>query len=368
MALDIGTRLGPYEIGELAGRGGMGEVYRARDTRLKRTVAIKILPDAFAQDIDRIRRFQQEAETLAALTHPNIAAIHALEEANAIRFLVLEFVEGDTLADRLKQGALFPREATRLALQICGALSAAHDRGIVHRDLKPANIKIAPDGQVKLLDFGLARMFGDGSPTALGDLSHSPTITAASAGHVIAGTAAYMSPQQARGRPIDKRADMWALGCVLYEMLTGKPLFDGETVTDILAAIVTQEPNLDALPADTPPSMRWVIEHCLRKDPNVRLRDAADAASMLGAPVASAHAAAGRPRRSWYVALAGITAAGLIAAAAAPYLKPALPAPAPIAFEIAASDAPIIQMMAISPDGRRIAYVAGAGQTAAGNR
>ena len=188
----VGTSLGNYEIGEMVGRGGMGEGYRARDSKLKRTVAIKILPGEFAQDPDRVQRFQQEAEALAALNHPNIAAIHALEEANGQRFLVLEFVEGETLAERLQRGAIPPGEVVPLALQICGALAAAHDRGIVHRDLKPANIKIAPDGQVKLLDFGLARIFSHDATSP--DLSHSPTMTASGAGGLIAGTAAYMAP------------------------------------------------------------------------------------------------------------------------------------------------------------------------------
>jgi serine/threonine protein kinase len=306
VAFDIGTRLGFYEIGELAGRGGMGEVYRARDSRLKRTVAIKILPAPFAADSDRVRRFEQEAETLAALSHPNIAAIHAIEEAGGTRFLVLEFVEGETLAQRLARGPLDAREATAIALQICSALAAAHDRGIVHRDLKPANIKIAPGGQVKLLDFGLARMFA--AEASAGDLSQSPTVTAASGGREIAGTAAYMAPEQARGKPVDKRADMWALGCVLYETLTARPLFHGETVTDILAAIVTQEPRLEALPAATPAPLRWVIERCLQKDPNARLRDAADAAALAGSGLTAAGDARARTRR-WLPAAAAAAAA-----------------------------------------------------------
>jgi len=359
VAFDIGTRLGSYEIGELAGRGGMGEVYRARDSRLKRTVAIKILPAAFAADSDRVRRFEQEAETLAALTHPNIAAIHAIEEAGGTRFLVLEFVEGETLAERLARGPADAREATAIALQICSALAAAHDRGIVHRDLKPANIKIAPAGHVKLLDFGLARMLAPEAST--GDLSQSPTVTAASAGHVIAGTAAYMAPEQARGKPVDKRADMWALGCVLYEMLTARPLFTGETVTDILAAVVTQEPRLEALPAATPAPLRWVIGRCLQKDPNARLRDAADAAALVASGWTVGEDARPRTRR-WLPAAAAALAA--LATAALAWLWPSKPHATDmpmVRFDVAAAGAPLAQPMAVSPDGRRIAYAAAGG-------
>jgi serine/threonine protein kinase len=303
----VGTMLGTYEIGALVGRGGMGEVYRARDSKLKRTVAIKILPRELAQAPGRVQRFQQEAEALAALNHPNIAAIHALEEANGLRFLVLEFVEGETLAERLQGGALPPGELVPLALQICGALATAHDGGIVHRDLKPANIKISPDGQLKLLDFGLARMF---SPDATRPgLSLSPTMTATGADGLIAGTAAYMSPEQARGKPVDKRADMWALGCVLYEMLTGRPVFAGESVTDILAAVVTREPALDALPAATPPQLRWVIERCLQKDASVRFRDAADVTAVLGGPAIPGVGQVDASRRRWLPVAAVVLAA-----------------------------------------------------------
>ncbi len=362
MPLGPGTRLGAYEVTALLGAGGMGEVYRARDARLKRDVAIKILPAAFAQDPDRIRHFEHEAEALAALNHPNIAAIHTLEESNGIRFLVLELVEGETLSDRLRKGPLSANDVTAIGLQICAALSAAHDKGIVHRDLKPANIKIAPTGQVKLLDFGSARVFTpDLRPT---DLSHSPTTTAAGVGHVIAGTAAYMAPEQARGKVVDKRADMWAFGCVLYEMLMGRPLFAGESVTDILAAVLTQEPKLDDLSASASPQMRWVIKRCLEKDPATRFRDAADAAAVLGAPIEPL-VVQRFARRRWIEAVAGLTAAITVLAFAVSYFR-SLRQPQPlIRFDIPASGASLLQSMALSPDGTRVVFVVAA---AAANR
>ena len=361
----VGTSLGNYEIGELVGRGGMGEVYRARDSKLKRTVAIKVLPGELAQDPDRVQRFQQEAEALAALNHPNIAAIHALEEANGQRFLVLEFVEGETLAERLQAGALPPGEVVPLALQICGALAAAHDRGIVHRDLKPANIKITPDGQVKLLDFGLARIFSHDATSP--DLSHSPTMTASGTGGLIAGTAAYMAPEQARGKPVDKRADMWALGCVLYEMLTGHRVFSGETVTDILAAVVTQEPALDALPADATPQLHWVIGRCLQKDASARFRDAADVAIVLVGPAIPHAAQPVVTRRRWPLLAASVLAAVAGTAMVMTLLRSPAPRPPLARFDIPVTGVPINQPMAVSPDGRRVLYVSvtapGAGST-----
>jgi eukaryotic-like serine/threonine-protein kinase len=358
----VGTVLGSYEIGALVGRGGMGEVYRARDSRLKRTVAIKTLPRELAQDPDRVQRFQQEAEALAALNHPNIAAIHALEEADGLRFLVLEFVEGETLADRLQGGALPVGEVVPLALQICGALAAAHDRGIVHRDLKPANIKIAPDGQVKLLDFGLARML---SPDASSpDLSNSPTMTATGAGGLIAGTAAYMAPEQARGKPVDKRADMWALGCVLYEMVTGRRVFGGETVTDILAAVVTQEPALDALPADATPQLQWVIRRCLQKDASARFRDAADVAAVLAGPAMAAAVQPAASGRRWLPFAAAVLAAVAGTAIVMTMLRSPAPPPPLTRFDIPVTGAPITQGMAVSPDGRRLVFVAATDQLA----
>src|SRR2546426_10146401 len=275
MAITIGTHLGSHEITALLGRGGMGEVYRARDTKLKREVAIKILPDEFSSDPDRMARFQREAEALAALNHPNIAAIYDLQEENQTRFLVLELVEGDTLADKLRQrGSLPVDQALKIAEQICRALEAAHEKGIVHRDLKPANIKITPDGKVKLLDFGLARVFGE---PAASDLSNSPTLLSQSMPGMILGTAAYMSPEQARGDEVDRRGDIWAFGCVLYEMLTGRTPFSGKSVADLLGAIIHKDIDWAALPAATPPRVREGLRRCLQKDTIRRLHDIADA-------------------------------------------------------------------------------------------
>src|SRR5215831_17867350 len=227
MALTIGTQLGSHEITGLLGKGGMGEVYRGRDLKLKREVAIKILPDEFASDPERVNRFQREAEVLASLSHPNIAGIHDLRHVGDTQFLIMELVEGETLADRIKRGPLPVEEALQIGKSICEALEAAHEKGIVHRDLKPANVKLAPDGKVKVLDFGLAKAMESAPATTL---SNSPTLLSAAASNagVILGTAAYMSPEQAKGKSVDKRADIWAFGVVLYEMLTGKMLFAGE--------------------------------------------------------------------------------------------------------------------------------------------
>src|SRR5207245_1204024 len=241
MALTSGTKLGPYEIVAPLGAGGMGEVYRGRDTKLGRDVALTLLPPLFAADADRLARFEREARLLASLNHPHIGAIYGFEEANGLRGLVLELVDGDTLADRLRDGAVPIAEALSLARQIADALDAAHERGIVHRDLKPANIKVTRDGQVKVLDFGLAKVVADDA--AGPNLAQSPTRTAdGTRDGIILGTAAYMSPEQARGKPVDKRTDIWAFGCVLYELLTGRAAFAGDTVSDTTAAIPTREP------------------------------------------------------------------------------------------------------------------------------
>jgi eukaryotic-like serine/threonine-protein kinase len=277
MALSAGARVGPYEIQSALGVGGMGEVYRARDTKLRRDVAIKILPEAVAADPDRIARFQREAEVLAALNHPHVAAVYGIEEStaspagHATLAIVMELVAGDTLADRIARGPIDLDEALGIARQIADALEAAHDRGVVHRDLKPANIKVTPDGHVKVLDFGLAKIVERDASAA--DLSMSPTITAhATHVGVILGTAAYMSPEQARGRPVDRRTDIWAFGCVLFEMLTGRQAFEGgDTVSDAVAAILKTEPDWTALPSHTPPHVRRLLRRCLQKDPRRRL-------------------------------------------------------------------------------------------------
>ena len=277
MALTPGTRLGPYEVSAQIGIGGMGEVYRATDTNLKRAVAIKVLPASVAGDAERLARFQREAEVLAALNHPNIAAIYGLERSGATTALVMELVEGPTLADRIAQGAIPIDEALPIAKQIAEALEAAHEQGIIHRDLKPANIKVRPDGTVKVLDFGLAKAMepAAGSPPSM---SMSPTITtpAMTQAGMILGTAAYMSPEQARGKTVDKRADVWAFGCVLFEMLTGRRVFGGETATDVIGAIVHKDPAWDSLPAETPDAIRRLLRRCLAKDRRQRLHDIAD--------------------------------------------------------------------------------------------
>ncbi len=278
MALASGTRIGSYEVVAQIGAGGMGEVYRARDTRLKREVALKILPDSFANDPERLARFQREAEVLASLNHPNIAIIHGLEESEGTRALVMELVEGDTLADRIARGPIPVDEALAIAKQIAEALDAAHEQGIIHRDLKPANIKRRDDGTVKVLDFGLAKLGPGGAdaPAAPG-ATHSPTLSLAFTGvGMILGTAAYMSPEQARGKTVDKRADIWAFGCVLFEMLAGKRAFDGTDATEIIAAVVRGEPEWSALPTATPPKLIAVLNRCLQKDPRLRARDIGD--------------------------------------------------------------------------------------------
>src|SRR4029079_2208203 len=262
MALSSGVRLGVYEILAKLGEGGMGEVYRARDTRLKRDVAIKVLPDAFARDPDRLTRFEREAELLATLNHPNIASVYRFEEAASGSGIVLELVEGPTLADRIAQGPVPVEEALSIARQLTDALEAAHDKGIVHRDLKPANIKITSDGTVKVLDFGLAKsVSGDGSSPDLTQLPEAKPGEAPRGAIIV--TAAYMSPEQARGQRLDKRTDVWAFGCVLYEMLTGRVAFAGHTVSDSIAKILEREPESSALPAGTPASIQRLLVRCL---------------------------------------------------------------------------------------------------------
>ena len=271
----VGETIAHYKITEKIGQGGMGEVYRATDTKLNRDVALKVLPEAFAQDQQRMARFAREAQLLASLNHPNIATIHGLEEADGKQALVLELVEGEDLAERIKRGAIPLEESLKIAFQIAEALEAAHEKGVIHRDLKPANVKITPGGVVKVLDFGLAKAMEE--EVVLEDISHSPTISqlATKAG-IILGTAAYMSPEQAKGKEVDKRTDVWAFGAVLYEMLMGKPVFSGEDTTEILAAVIMKDTDLAELPDKVPPRMRELIERCLRKDRNMRVADIAD--------------------------------------------------------------------------------------------
>ncbi|MBI2956964.1 MAG: serine/threonine-protein kinase [Acidobacteria bacterium] len=364
----IGDTLGHYRIIEKLGAGGMGEVYRARDERLGRDVALKLLPEAFAADPERLARFEREARLLASLNHPHIAAIHGLEEAGGKRFLVLELVEGKTLAEELKAGSLAVGEALEVARQIADALEAAHEQGVIHRDLKPANIKRTPAGEVKLLDFGLAKALA-GEPAG-SDPGTSPTVSdIASREGVILGTAAYMSPEQARGKPVDKRTDIWAFGCVLYEALAGRSLFARETVTDTLAAIVEREPDWAALPAATPVKVRDLLRRCLQKDSRRRLHDIADARieieEVLAAPAgveAAAPAAAPQPawrRVAWFWAMGLL--AGVVATLALwhPW-HPTAPT-APPARVVQLTSLPGLEDSATwSPDGRSLAYVSDA--------
>jgi serine/threonine-protein kinase len=327
LTLEKGRRIGPYEVVAPLGAGGMGEVWRATDTRLGRDVALKLLPAAFASDPDRLARFEREAKLLASLSHTHIAGLFALEEATLdgsatpVRFLAMELAEGEDLAERLKRGAIPVDEAIAIAKQIAEALEAAHEKGIVHRDLKPANVKVSAEGHVKVLDFGLAKAWsgeGDGAMDSA-DGSQSPTLarTGTAAG-LILGTAAYMSPEQARGKPVDKRADIWSFGVVLFEMLTGQRLFDGETVSDVLAAVLTREPQWNELPATTPPSVRRLLRHCLERNPKNRQHDIADARvaldeALTGLPEDATAPAAARAFPPWrrvapWAGLAGVLA------------------------------------------------------------
>jgi eukaryotic-like serine/threonine-protein kinase len=276
MILTSGAKLGPYDIVAPLGAGGMGEVYRARDPRLGRDVALKVLPEAFARDVDRMVRFEREAKVLASLNHPYIASIYGVEESNDARALVMELVEGPTLAERIKQGPLAVDEALPVAKQIADGLEYAHERGIIHRDLKPSNVKLTLDGQVRILDFGLAKALE--GETSEAELQNSPTLSAAATrSGVLLGTAPYMSPEQARGKRVDRRADIWAFGCVLYEMLTGAPAFGGETTSDVLACVIRAEPDWSSLPGSAPQGIRELLRRCLQKDPKQRLQAIGDA-------------------------------------------------------------------------------------------
>jgi serine/threonine-protein kinase len=378
-----GSRLGSYEIVSALGAGGMGEVFRARDSKLGRDVALKILPGTFASDPDRVARFQREAQLLASLNHPHIAAIYGIEEAAATTFLVLELVEGETLDAKLRglgAGGLGLDEALAIARQIADALEAAHEKGIIHRDLKPANIALTHDGQVKVLDFGLAKAL-ETSPRP--ELSHSPTLTfAATMAGVILGTAAYMSPEQAKGRAADKRSDVWSFGCVLFEMLTGKRAFDGEDVTDVIAAVVRGEPDWNALAPSIPDHIRLLIKRCLEKDRKQRISDISVAKFLLNetmvmkppVPVA-APVATDLTRRTGLVPMAIGLAAGAAVTAGIVALRPSPPPAArPARFELVLSGtAPMTiatadDNIALSGDGSQLVYHSGTvGVVAAGS-
>jgi len=382
MALSPGTRIGPYEILTPLGAGGMGEVYRVQDTRLNRDVALKVLPEAFSRDAERLARFRREAQVLASLNHTNIAAIYGFEDSSGPQALVMELVEGATLADRIKQGAIPADEALPVAKQICEGLEYAHERGIVHRDLKPANIKISSNDAVKILDFGLAKAL-EGDPAAV-DISSSPTITrmATQAG-VILGTAAYMSPEQAKGKSVDRRTDIWAFGCVFYEMLTGKQAFSGETVTDTLAAVIRAEPDWAALPTNTSQPICNLLQRCLKKDLRQRLQSIGDARIAIDEILSGAAAQSDSPqyesaisrrtrptlhasrRRSalpWGIVTALAIALAVVAvmnlsrkpAAQAAYIAQ-IPPPKGARFALGGgTGSPPV----ISPDGREIAFIA----------
>jgi serine/threonine-protein kinase len=379
LALQPGTRLGVYEILVQIGAGGMGVVYRARDTKLNRDVALKILPDPFASDPDRLARFEREAQVLASLNHPNIAHIHGLEESNGIRALVMELVEGPTLALRIAQGPVPLTEALSIARQITEALEAAHERGIIHRDLKPANIKVRDDGTVKVLDFGLAKLAApETSGVGSTGLSQSPTLTtpAATLAGVILGTAAYMAPEQARGKPVDKRADIWAFGCVLYEMLIGRRAFEGDEMTDVLARIIEREPDFGALPATTPPAIRRLLRRSLQKDRKQRLPDIADARleidEALTAPASDATSTiavdaqpAWRRALPWIATVGALTLACALLILWAPWRKAAASTPLQVSAEPGEGGAFAIQWATewgsaavLSHDGQALAFVA----------
>ena len=370
LALAPGTRLGVYEVTAQIGEGGMGQVYRATDTKLKRQVAIKILPPSLAADADRLARFQREAEVLASLNHPHIAAIYGLEESGDMTALVMELVEGEDLSQRIARGPIPIDEALPIAKQIAEALEAAHDQGIIHRDLKPANIKVREDGTVKVLDFGLAKAMEPAAGSSSG-ASMSPTLSLhATMAGVILGTAAYMSPEQARGKTVDKRADIWAFGAVLYEMLTGKRAFEDEDVSMTLSKVLQREPDFDALPPTVPARVSQALRVCLRKDPKQRVGDIRDVRLALeGAfettvPGTAVPAAAIQPRPLWRRALPVVAAAVVVSAmvgTAAWTLKPTSPL-AVTRFALALGEGQQFsvntQSLAISPDGTRLVYVA----------
>src|SRR5687767_836414 len=367
MSLQPGTRLGVYEIQSALGAGGMGEVYRARDSKLGRDVAIKVLPEAVVSDPERVVRFEREAQLLAAINHPHIAGIYGLEQTSSQHFLAMELVEGESLAERLRGGALPLDETLAVARQIGEALAAAHEKGIIHRDLKPANVMLTRDGSVKVLDFGLAKIV-DSPSAASSSVSMSPTLSlpATMAGTIL-GTAAYMSPEQARGRSVDKRTDVWGFGCVLFEMLSGKRAFEGEDATETIAAVVRAEPNWSALPKDVPARVASVIRGCLVKEPRQRFADISIPLYLLGedrVPATAPPPVANRARRAFLPwSAVALLAAALVATVAlwAPWqtreaepMRFAIVTPPAQPVQVSATD----RVVEISPDGRLLAYVA----------
>jgi serine/threonine protein kinase len=367
MSLEMSSRVGPYEILGPIAAGGMGEVYRARDTRLHRDVAIKVLPALFASDPERLARFEREAQVLASLNHPNIAHIYGVEEAGPLRALVMELVEGPDLAERLGRGAIPLSDAIPIARQIADALEAAHERGIIHRDLKPANIKIREDGTVKVLDFGLAKDLGASDTSRTDAINNSPTFTSPAMTQMglILGTAAYMAPEQAKGKPVDKRADIWSFGCVLFEILTGRRTFTGESSAELLAAVMLTTPDLGALPATTPANVRHLIERCLEKDPRQRLRDIGEARVALNVSSealnanndATVHSSA--PGRRWLLPVALVV--GTVAASGAYFLgsraHPQGSGQLRTTFSQLTDQPGVERQPTISPDGKTVVFV-----------
>jgi serine/threonine-protein kinase len=366
MTLTPGSKLGHYETLAPIGAGGMGEVYRAHDTKLNRDVALKVLPAEFASDPERMARFKREAQLLASLNHPNIAAIYGLEECDGMRALIMELAEGPTLADRISHGPIALDEALSIAQQIAEALEAAHEKGIIHRDLKAANIKVTPEGTVKVLDFGLAKALE--GETAEADASQSPTLSlAATKAGVILGTAAYMSPEQARGSGVDKRCDIWSFGVVLFEMLTRKKLFAGETISDTLAAVLRADVDWSMLPKDTPASIRTLLRRCLTKDRKQRLQAIGEArivieeyfANPAGASVPETEAVTirhkNRERLAWWLAIVGVLAA--LAVSVIHFRETPVEAPE-MRLEVNTPPTSDPTSLALSPDGRLLVLVA----------
>src|SRR5262249_41260427 len=360
MALTIGTQLGSHEIIALLGKGGMGEVYRARDLKLKRDVAIKVLPEEFSCDSARVSRFQREAEVLASLNHPNIAGIYDVQEASGLRYLVLELVEGETLADRIARGPIPVEETMHIALQICEALEAAHERGIIHRDLKPSNVKLTPEGEIKVLDFGLAKAMESNASNPT--VSQSPTLVTGSMAGMIIGTAAYMSPEQARGRNADQRSDIFAFGCVLYEMLSGRQAFRGEDVSDILASVMKIDADFTHLPENLNPRLRELLRRCLAKNRKDRWYAAGDIRVWIGSIIAELQRV-GTQREElkhpfWNRALPAVVTGLVVAAVAGAFMWQMRPlSSAPIirfSYELSKDQVftrPGRHILALSPDG-----------------
>ncbi len=363
MPLTPGATLGPYKVIAKIGEGGMGEVYQARDAKLDRDVALKVLPEAFTADPDRLARFEREAKVLASLNHQNIGGIHGLEDSGDVRALVLELIEGPTLADRIKHGPIPVDEALPIARQIADALEAAHERGVIHRDLKPANVKVKADGTVKVLDFGLAKAMQPEATQA--DAAASPTLSmtaVATQVGMVMGTAAYLAPEQVKGLPVDKRADVWAFGVVLFEMLTGKKLFEAGDVSEMIASVLVTDPDISSVGRHAPAAVVSVLRRCLVKDPKRRLRDIGDARLLLddeGEPAPAVPVSeTKRTQPGWM--WPGLAAAGVATALGVSAYHALQPEPAPpptVTFEVNAPER-IGGFSAVSPDGRHLVYPA----------